>query len=124
MQFAYEIAFKTIVPVQLEDAFLKIIINQYFQLNINQIDWLRSSGFDPEKENIILIHGYAGGDDTLPIVVLRDGKAFKSTIFLAFFQINEFFPKSLCHSWWLQRFYGRLGSFVPASVLCSCSSQH
>lgn len=24
------------------------------------------------KENIILIHGYAGGDGTLPIAVLRD----------------------------------------------------
>jgi len=43
-------------------------------LDINQADWLRNSGWNPEQENIILIHGYAGGDDTLPIVVLRDGK--------------------------------------------------
>lgn len=37
-------------------------------------DYLRHSIWDPTKENIFLIHGYAGGDDTLPIVVLRDGK--------------------------------------------------
>lgn len=43
------------------------------QLDINQADWLRNSGWDPEKENIFLVHGYAGGDDTLPISVLRDG---------------------------------------------------
>ncbi|XP_044755241.1 phospholipase A1 VesT1.02-like [Coccinella septempunctata] len=38
----------------------------------SQHDWLRQSGWDPDKENIILVHGYAGGDDTLPMVVLRD----------------------------------------------------
>lgn len=38
-----------------------------------QSDWLRHSGFDPNKEDVFIIHGYAGGDDTLPIVVLRDG---------------------------------------------------
>lgn len=37
-------------------------------------DWLRQSIWDPNKENVFLVHGYAGGDDTLPIVVLRDGK--------------------------------------------------
>lgn len=37
-------------------------------------DYLRHSIWDPTKENIFLVHGYAGGDDTLPIVVLRDGK--------------------------------------------------
>lgn len=35
-------------------------------------DWLRQSGWNPAHETIILIHGYAGGDDTLPIIVLRD----------------------------------------------------
>lgn len=39
-----------------------------------QSDWLRQSIWDPTKDNVFLIHGYAGGDDTLPIVVLRDGK--------------------------------------------------
>lgn len=39
-----------------------------------QGDWLRQSVWDPTKDNVLLIHGYAGGDDTLPIVVLRDGK--------------------------------------------------
>ncbi|XP_030755491.1 lipase member H-like [Sitophilus oryzae] len=37
-----------------------------------QSDWLRQSIWDPLKENMFLIHGYAGGDDTLPINVLRD----------------------------------------------------
>lgn len=40
----------------------------------NQHDWLRQSDWDPEKENIFLVHGYAGGDETLPMVVLKDGK--------------------------------------------------
>ncbi|CAG4972259.1 unnamed protein product [Parnassius apollo] len=35
-------------------------------------DWLRQSGWEPSHETILLIHGYAGGDDTLPIIVLRD----------------------------------------------------
>lgn len=46
----------------------------FLKLNIYQEDWLRNSGWNPDKENIFLIHGYAGGDDTLPIVVLKDGK--------------------------------------------------
>ncbi|XP_065173305.1 phospholipase A1-like [Atheta coriaria] len=37
-----------------------------------QDDWLRQSAYDSDKEDILLIHGYAGGDDTLPIAVLRD----------------------------------------------------
>ncbi|XP_060527849.1 phospholipase A1 member A-like [Cylas formicarius] len=37
-----------------------------------QTDWLRQSVWDPLKENILLIHGYAGGEDTLPINVVRD----------------------------------------------------
>lgn len=37
-------------------------------------DWLRQSSWDQEKEDVIVIHGYAGGDDTLPIAVLRDGQ--------------------------------------------------
>ncbi|XP_059617747.1 uncharacterized protein LOC132262483 [Phlebotomus argentipes] len=41
-------------------------------LDMDQADWLRNSGFNPNYESIILIHGYAGGDDTLPMVVLRD----------------------------------------------------
>ncbi|RVE52624.1 hypothetical protein evm_002743 [Chilo suppressalis] len=35
-------------------------------------DWLRQSGWEPSHETILLVHGYAGGDDTLPITVLRD----------------------------------------------------
>lgn len=41
-------------------------------------DWLRQSIWDPTKEDVFLIHGYAGGDDTLPIVVLRDGNEISS----------------------------------------------
>lgn len=39
-----------------------------------QTDWLRTSAYDVNKESVLLVHGYAGGDDTLPIVVLRDGE--------------------------------------------------
>ncbi|XP_055857650.1 phospholipase A1-like [Episyrphus balteatus] len=42
------------------------------QLDIKEGDWLRNNEWDPQKENIILIHGYAGGDNTLPMSVLRD----------------------------------------------------
>lgn len=41
---------------------------------MKQTDWLRNSAWNSSHENIILIHGYAGGDGTLPIVVLKDGK--------------------------------------------------
>lgn len=51
-----------------------------FQLDMTQHDWLRNSGWDPAKETMILIHGYAGGEDSLPMSVLRDG--IKNMIFL------------------------------------------
>ncbi|XP_041988221.1 phospholipase A1-like isoform X2 [Aricia agestis] len=41
-------------------------------VNVFSEDWLRQSSFDPSHETILLVHGYAGGDDTLPIIVLRD----------------------------------------------------
>lgn len=44
------------------------------QVDLFSEDWLRQSAWDPAHETILLIHGYAGGDDTLPITVLRDGK--------------------------------------------------
>jgi hypothetical protein len=40
---------------------------------MEESDWLRISQWNETKENIILVHGYAGGDDTLPNDVLRDG---------------------------------------------------
>lgn len=43
------------------------------QVDLFSEDWLRQSTWDPAHETILLIHGYAGGDDTLPITVLRDG---------------------------------------------------
>ncbi|KAJ8968058.1 hypothetical protein NQ314_002497 [Rhamnusium bicolor] len=42
-------------------------------VDYTQSDWLRQSIWDPTKEDVFLIHGYAGGDDVLPMVVLRDG---------------------------------------------------
>ncbi|CAH0555144.1 unnamed protein product [Brassicogethes aeneus] len=42
------------------------------EIDYMQSDWLRQSIWDPNKEDIMIIHGYAGGDNTLPIVVLRD----------------------------------------------------
>lgn len=44
---------------------------------MSQADWLRNSGWNKEKQNIILIHGYAGGDDSLPIAVIKDGVYFE-----------------------------------------------
>ncbi|GBO98573.1 hypothetical protein EVAR_142_1 [Eumeta japonica] len=42
------------------------------QVDLHSEDWLRHSGWDVEHETVLLVHGYAGGDDTLPITVLRD----------------------------------------------------
>lgn len=50
---------------------------------MDEKDWLRISQWNETKENIILVHGYAGGDDTLPNDVLRDGRYF--TLFYMFF---------------------------------------
>lgn len=44
------------------------------QVDLYSEDWLRQSGWEPSHETILIIHGYAGGDDTLPITVLRDGE--------------------------------------------------
>lgn len=46
-----------------------------YQVDLTQTDWLRNSGWKSDKQNIILIHGYAGGDDSLPTVVLKDGNS-------------------------------------------------
>lgn len=55
-------------------AALEINFVRNLQLDITQRDWLRNSGWDRDKENMILVHGYAGGEDGLPMSVLRDGK--------------------------------------------------
>ncbi|XP_060803836.1 pancreatic lipase-related protein 2 [Amyelois transitella] len=41
-------------------------------VDLSSEDWLRQSGWEPAHETVLIIHGYAGGDDTLPITVLRD----------------------------------------------------
>ncbi|XP_040172037.1 phospholipase A1-like isoform X1 [Anopheles arabiensis] len=48
------------------------IVKDKFKFDHRLRDWLNNTEWDHSKENIILIHGYAGGDDTLPIAVLRD----------------------------------------------------
>ncbi|XP_070506808.1 phospholipase A1-like [Chironomus tepperi] len=40
--------------------------------DMNEDYWLRMSSWNNTKENIILVHGYASGDDVLPMSVLRD----------------------------------------------------
>lgn len=45
------------------------------QLDVSQHDWLRNSGWDPDKDNVILIHGYGGSEHALPMSVLRDGNS-------------------------------------------------
>lgn len=59
---------KLIMYTKNEDVIKKSIVD------IFRSDWLRTSSWNSSKSNVVLIHGYAGGDDTLPIVVLRDGK--------------------------------------------------
>lgn len=40
---------------------------------MNTVDWLRTSNiWNPQKENIIFVHGYAGGDFAPPTLVMRD----------------------------------------------------
>ncbi|XP_039442735.1 phospholipase A1 VesT1.02-like isoform X1 [Culex pipiens pallens] len=48
------------------------IVKEKFVFDMDHPDWLNDTEWEPAKENIILVHGYAGGDDTLPIAVLRD----------------------------------------------------
>lgn len=42
-------------------------------VDLTQEDNLRTSGWDPTKQNIVFIHGYAGGDGVFPAVIVRDG---------------------------------------------------
>ncbi|KAL0266522.1 UNVERIFIED_CONTAM: hypothetical protein PYX00_009034 [Menopon gallinae] len=42
------------------------------RVNMTQGDFLRIHHWDPMKQNVILIHGYAGGNDIIPGVILRD----------------------------------------------------
>ena len=52
---------------------LKILIRiKSLQVDSTDSQWLHMSALNSSKENIILVHGYAGGDDILPMVVLRD----------------------------------------------------
>ncbi|KAJ6646181.1 Phospholipase A1 member A [Pseudolycoriella hygida] len=42
------------------------------ELDVTQKDWLLNSGWESQKQNIILVHGYAGGEETPPVGVLKD----------------------------------------------------
>jgi len=44
------------------------------KLDFSYEDWLRHSSWDPYHDNVVLVHGYAGGDNTFPMSMLRDGK--------------------------------------------------
>lgn len=35
-------------------------------------NWIDNDLYDPQNDNVILIHGYNGGDGALPVVILRD----------------------------------------------------
>lgn len=50
----------------------------YYQFDESETGWLRMSAWNDSKENIILVHGYAGGDDILPMTILRDAYLTKS----------------------------------------------
>ncbi|KAL1117789.1 hypothetical protein AAG570_004104, partial [Ranatra chinensis] len=42
------------------------------RVNLDSLSWVRESGHDPSKETVVLVHGYAGISDVLPMGVLRD----------------------------------------------------
>lgn len=42
-------------------------------MDITSDEWLLESGWNPDLETIILYHGYAGGPNTLPIAIVKDG---------------------------------------------------
>lgn len=67
--FDIYIATKALNVRNSEDSIWYIILSK---LDEDETNWLRMSAWNSSKENIILIHGYAGGDDILPMVVLRD----------------------------------------------------
>lgn len=50
---------------------------------MEQKDFLRNTDWDPTKQNIVFIHGYAGGDGIFPAVILRDGD--ESTLLCAYY---------------------------------------
>jgi hypothetical protein len=45
---------------------------EFLQFDHEEDNWLRMSSWNKSKENMILVHGYAGGDDVLPMSILRD----------------------------------------------------
>lgn len=64
-------------PEACPDPFLKYVIyngGKKQTINYLEKDWVKKIIRDENKEDVFIVHGYASGDDTLPIVVLRDGK--------------------------------------------------
>lgn len=64
-------------------------------MDYTKTDWLRQSIWDPLKEDVMLVHGYAGGDDELPMVVLRDGKVFLISSYIHILKVYNFTILSL-----------------------------
>lgn len=89
---------------------------------MTQNDWLMNSGWQSQKENIILIHGYAGGEDTPPIGVLKDGNCIL-LIYRPMDVVKRHLTFSLFESWRLQRILSGLGSTIETTMLCCCRSQ-
>lgn len=57
------------------DSIVTLIIDNDFQLQIDPANskWLENSThWSKAKENIVLVHGYAGGDNSPPTLLLRD----------------------------------------------------
>ncbi|RZF36008.1 hypothetical protein LSTR_LSTR005824 [Laodelphax striatellus] len=42
------------------------------EVGVGKGGWLHSSAYDPTLDSVVLVHGYAGLSDTLPVGVLRD----------------------------------------------------
>lgn len=43
------------------------------EIDINSPAWLHSSNWNPSHETVVLIHGYGGTADYLPVGILKDG---------------------------------------------------
>ncbi len=49
--------------------------NESRLVNVSEANSLLQGDWDAQKHTIVLVHGYGGGHDTLPMSILRDGKS-------------------------------------------------
>jgi hypothetical protein len=40
---------------------------------VSSDEWFDESGFDVDKPSVVLMHGYQGGENAMPTVILREG---------------------------------------------------